>query len=183
LVPLFFTSAPAAFAETPAAGGAATPEHGGQLGDSLSELHAVSQWAVTLSEMADKRAQSDLVKNYARSITTANPPLDAKIQSVAKTKGIDLASAAPQTEQRKSMNERMKGEAALLGSLEGDAFDKEYMTLVTNTQQSVLNMLKANKASAKDPEAKQLMGELTSTIQSRLKTAQNIMSKVYGNQI
>jgi predicted outer membrane protein len=183
LVPLFLTSAPAAFAEAPAAEGAAAPEHGGQLGDSLSELHAVSQWAVTLSEMADKRAQSDLVKNYARSITTANPPLDAKIQSVAKTKGIDLAAAAPQTEQRKSMNERMKAEATLLGSLEGDAFDKEYMTLVTNTQQSVLNMLKASKGSAKDPEAKQLMNELTSTIQTRLKTAQNIMSKVYGNQI
>jgi len=183
LVPLFLTSAQAAFAETPAAGGAATPEHGGQLSDSLSQLHAVSQWAVTLSEMADKRAQSDLVKNYARTITTANPSLDAKIQSVAKTKGIDLASAAPQTEEHKSMNERMKGEAALLGSLEGDAFDKEYMTLVTNTQQSVLNLLKASKGSAKDPEAKQLMNELTSTIQTRLKTAQNIMSKVYGNQI
>ena len=81
------------------------------------------------------------------------------------------------------MLDRMKAEKDMLGSLEGDAFDKEYMTLVTNTQQSVLNLLKASKASAKDPEVKQLLGELTTTIQNRLKTAQDIMLKIYGNQI
>jgi predicted outer membrane protein len=103
--------------------------------------------------------------------------------SVAQKKGLDIAPLNPQTEEGKSLIERMKAEAVLLGSLEGDAFDKEYMTLVTNTQQSVLNMLKASKASAKDPEVKQLMGELTTAVQSRVKTAQDIMLKIYGNQI
>ena len=46
------------------------------------------------------------------------------------------------------------------------------MTLVTNTQQSVLNLLKASKASAKDADVKQLISELTTTIEGRLKTAQ-----------
>ena len=153
------------------------------MSESFSELHAVSQWSVTLSEMADKRAKSDLVKNYARTIANANPNLDAKLVSVAKTQGIDIGPPDPQTEEGKSLIERMKAEAVLLGSLEGDAFDKEYMTLVTNTQQSVLNLLKASKGSAKDPEVKQLIGELTTTVQNRLKTAQDIMSKIYGNRI
>jgi predicted outer membrane protein len=172
-VPLVLASAAAAFAATPA------PE----LSQSLSELHAVSQWSVTLSKMADDRAKSDLVKNYAKSIVSANPGLDTKITAVAEKKGIDLSAPDTQTDEGKSVNERMKAEAAFLGTLDGDAFDKEYMTLVTNTQQSVLNLLKASKASAKDPDAKQLMGELTTTIQGRVKTAQEIMSKVYGNQI
>src|SRR4029077_10426426 len=107
------------------------------------------------SEMADKRAKSDLVKNYARTITSANPTLDTKLESVAKKQGIDVVPLDAQTEEGKSLAERMKAEAVLLGSLEGDAFDKEYMTLVTNTQQSVLNLLKASKGSAKDPEIKQ----------------------------
>src|SRR5439155_20067433 len=112
-----------------------------------------------------------------------NPTLDAKLVGVAKKQGIDLAPPDPQSEEGKSLNERMKAEATLLGSLEGDAFDKEYMTLVTNTQQSVLNLLKASKGSAKDPEVKQLIGELTTSIQTRIKAAQDIMLKVYGNQI
>ena len=65
-VSLFITSSGAAFAGTPATGGTATNEHAAQLSQSFSELHTVSQWSVTLSEMADKRAKSDLVKNYAR---------------------------------------------------------------------------------------------------------------------
>ena len=182
-VPLVIASTHAAFAGTPASGGAANTEHSAQLSESFSELHAVSQWAVTLSEMADKRAKSELVKTYAHSVANANPTLDAKLVSVAKTQGIDLAPPNSQTEEGKSLTERMKAEATLLGSLEGDAFDKEYMTLVTNTQQSVLNLLKASKGSAKDPEVKQLVGEMTTTIQNRLKTAQDVMSKVYGNRI
>ena len=183
LIPLVITSTEAAFAATPASAGAVTSEHAAQLGESFSELHAVSQWSVTLSEMADKRAQSDLVKSYARTITTANPTLDAKLVSVANKQGINIVPPDPQTEVGKSLNERMKAEAVLLGSLEGDAFDKEYMTLVTNTQQSVLKLLKASKGSAKDPEVKQFIGELTTAVQSRLKTAQDIMAKIYGNRI
>jgi predicted outer membrane protein len=182
-VPLFITSSGAAFAGPPASGGAAATEHAAQLTESLSELHTVSQWSVSLSEMADKRAKSDLVKSYAQTIVNANPNLDAKVVSVAQKKGLDIAPLNPQTEEGKSLIERMKAEAVLLGSLEGDAFDKEYMTLVTNTQQSVLNLLKASKGSAKDPEVKQLIGELTTTVQTRLKTAQDIMSKIYGNRI
>ena len=177
-IPLVIASTEAAFAGTPA-----SPEHAAQLSESFSELHAVGQWSVTLSEMADKRAKSDLVKTYASAITNANPTLDAKIVSVAKTEGIDIAPPTPPTEESKSLTERMKAEAVLLGSLEGDAFDKEFMTLVTNTQQSALNLLKASKGSAKDPEVKQLIGELTTTIQNRLKTAQDIMLKIYGNRI
>jgi len=182
LIPLLITSTEAAFAGTPASG-AATIEHAVQLSESFSELHAVSQWSVTLSEMADKRAKSDLVKAYARTVMSSNPDLDAKLVSVAKQQGIDIAPPEPQTEESRSLSDRMKAEAVLLGSLEGDAFDKEYMTLVTNTQQSVLNLLKATKGSAKEPEVKQLIGELTTTVQSRLKTAQDIMSKIYGNRI
>ncbi len=159
------------------------PRGAASLNESFSELHAVGQWSVTLSEMADKRAKSDLVKSYASTIANANQTLDAKIVSVASKQGIDIAPPAPPTEESKSLTERMKAEAVLLGSLEGDAFDKEYMTLVTNTQQSALNLLKASKGAAKDPEVKQLVGELTTTIQTRLKTAQDIMLKIYGNRI
>jgi predicted outer membrane protein len=183
LVTLFVASTEAALAGTPPSGGAVAPENAPQLSQTFSELHAVSQWSVKLSEMADKRAKSDLVKGYARTIAAANPKLDAKLESVAKKQGIDISPPDSNTEEGKSLSERMKAEAVLLGSLEGDAFDKEYMTLVTNTQQSVLNLLKASKGSAKDPEVKQLMGELTTTVETRLKSAQDIMSKIYGNRI
>jgi predicted outer membrane protein len=180
-IPLFISVA--AFADTPVSNRADTPEKVDKLSEAISTLHAVSQWSVTLSEMADKRAKSDLVKDYAKTMATANAKADAKLRTIAEKGGFEIAPLDPQTEEGKSLLDRMKGETALLGSLEGDAFDKEYMTLVTNTQQSVIHVLEKTKASAKDPEVKQFLGDMTTTVQSRLKTAQDIMTKIYGDKI
>ena len=180
--PLFITITGAAFASPPASGEADTAETG-KLGETFSVLHAVSQWSIELSEMADKRAKSDLVKDYARAMATANANTDAKLMEIAKNHGIDVAPLDPQTEEGKSLLDRMKAETVLLGSLEGDAFDKEYMTLVTNTQQSVIHVLEASKAAAKDQDVKQFIGDMKTTVQNRLKTAQDIMAKVYGDSI
>jgi predicted outer membrane protein len=162
---------------------AAPPEKAGDLGEVLTVLHAVGQWSIDLSKMADTKAKSDLVKGYARDVATKNADKDAKLMAMAQKHGIEVAPLDPQTEEGKSLLARIKGETALLSSLEGDAFDKEYMTLVTNTQQSVIHFLEAHKAAAKDPDVKSLLGDLTTTVQGRLKVAQDIMAKVYGNRI
>ena len=172
----------AAFASLLTSGKTDTVETG-NLGEALTVLHAVGQWSVDVSKMADERAKADLVKNYARTIATANAETDAKLVEIAKKNGIEVAALDPKTEEGKSLLDRMKAETLLLSSLKGDAFDKEYMTLVTNTQQSVSHFLEAHKAAAKDPAAKKLMGDMHSTIQQRLKTAQDILAKVYGDSI
>jgi len=186
-IPVVITITGAAFADNPASGRAATSEkaadRAAQLSENFSALHAVNQWAVSISEMAEKRAKSDLVKGFARAIATANPNADGKLLAIAKEHGIAVVPMDPQTEKGKSLLDRMKAETVLLSSLEGDAWDKEYMTLVTNTQQSVIHVLKTSKALAKDQEVKQFMGESTTMVQNRLKTAQGIMAKVYGDEI
>jgi predicted outer membrane protein len=173
----------AAFAEPPASGKVDTAEKVGTLGEALTVLHAVGQWSIDLSKMADKSAKSDLVKDYAREMATANTEKDAKLMGIAQKHGIEVAAPDPQTAEGKSLLDRMKAERTLLSSLEGDAFDKEYMTLVTNTQQSAIRFLETRKAAAKDKDVKQLLGEMTTTVQKRLKTAQDIMAKVYGDSI
>jgi hypothetical protein len=57
------------------------------------------------------------------------------------------------------------------------------MTLVTNAQQSVIHLLESRKALTRDPEVKQFLGELITSVQSRLTRAQDIMAKIYGNEI
>jgi predicted outer membrane protein len=187
LAPMFmalfvFTNTGAAFASPPAAGKTDTAETG-NLGETLTVLHAVGQWSMDLSKMADQRANSELVKNYARSMATANADTDAKLMEMAKNNGIEVAALNPKTEEGKSLLDRITAEKQLLSSLKGDAFDKEYMTLVTNTQQSVSHFLESHKATAKDPAVKRFMGDMDSTVQKRLKTAQDILAKVYGDSI
>ena len=172
----------AAFASPPAAGKTDTAETV-NLGEALTVLHAVGQWSIDLSKMAGERAASDLVKDYASAMATANADSDAKLMEIAKKNGIEVAALDPKTEEGKSLLDRIKAETLLLSSLKGDAFDKEYMTLVTNTQQSVSHFLESHKAAAKDPTVKRFMADMNSTVQKRLKLAQDILAKVYGNSI
>jgi predicted outer membrane protein len=182
-VPVFIATTGAALANPPVTARVDTAEKATKLGDALSVLHAVSQWSTGLSGMADPRAKSDLVKDYAREMTTANADKDDKLMGIAKKHGIELAPLDPRTEAGKSLLDRVKAETVMLGSLEGDAFDKEYMTLVTNTQQSVIRFLETQKAAATDQDVKQFLGDLTIVVQNRLKKAQDIMEKVYGDRV
>jgi hypothetical protein len=57
------------------------------------------------------------------------------------------------------------------------------MTLVTNTQQSILQLANARITSATDPEVKAFFTDLKTIIENRLTTAQDILAKVYGDDI
>jgi putative membrane protein len=183
-IPLFIvTLAGAAFASGPVSGRPDTAEKAANWSEPFSVLHAVGQWSINLSQMAERKAKSDQVKAYARDVAAANANADAKLQRIAKEEGIDVGPLDPQTEEGKSLLDRVKAETVLLESLEGDAFDKEYMTLVTNTQQSLIHFLGTRKASTRDQGVKQFLGDMTTTVQTRLGTAQDIMAKVYGDKI
>jgi len=148
----------------------------------LSILHAASQAAIKVSDLADTHAKSDLVKAYARTVSSGNAKFDAKLMLIAKKQGIQVV-VDPQTEEGKSLLARLKAEAEMLGSLDGDAFDKMYMTLVTNTQQSIMNLANKRIESATDPEVKAFFTDLKTVIENRLTTAQDILAKVYGDEI
>jgi predicted outer membrane protein len=180
---LLFVTTASAFASAAGPGRSDASEEAVQLNRAFSVLHAVSEYSTNLSEMADQRAKSNLVKGYAREMSTANGKVDSKLQVVAQRHGIKVEPLDPQTEDGKSLLDRIKAETVLLGSVEGDAWDKEYMTLVTNTQQSVIHALDKSKALAKDQEVKQFIGDLTTTVQERLKRSQDIMAKIYGDTV
>lgn len=178
-IPLFISGA--AFAGTP--GRPDISEKAGKLSQTFSVLHAATQTSIKISEMADQRAKSDLVKSYARTMATANSEADARLMAVAQKNGIPVVPLDPQSEEGKSLVDRFKAETVLLSSLQGDAWDKEYMTLVTNTQQSVIHLLESRKALASDKDVKQFLGEMATTVQNRLKTAQDVMAKIYGDEV
>jgi predicted outer membrane protein len=149
----------------------------------LSALYAANQGAIKVSALADKSAKSDLVKAYASTVSSGNARFDAKLMLIAQKQGIKVLPLDPQTEAGKSLIDRLQAEAVMLGSLKGDAFDKAYMTLVTNTQQSILQLVNARIASATDPEVKAFFTDLKTIIENRLTTAQDILAKVYGDDI
>ncbi|NUP06878.1 MAG: DUF4142 domain-containing protein [Polyangiaceae bacterium] len=172
-----------ALADPPAAPQAESPETTAKMSEAFSVLHAVNQTSTEFSKMAEKRAKSDLVKDYAKSMAAANAKADEKLLRIGKQKGLKVGPLDTKNPISKSLMDRMKAEKVMLNSLEGDAFDKSYMTLVTNTQQSVIRLLEKQKTNAKDDEVKQYLGELIGIVQGRLDKSQDVMAKIYGDNV
>ena len=128
-MPLFFAGA--ALAGAPIGGQEA--EKTADLSRAFSALHAVAQAAIDVSDMAVKNAKSQLVKDYANQVSRGNAALDAQLMEIASQRSIEVMPLDPQTDAGKSLVARLNAEKELLSSLDGDAWDKEYMTLVTNT--------------------------------------------------
>lgn len=186
-VPLVVTGAaltiPAAPAQADAPKQTETADKTTKLNHAFSVLHAVTEAATNWSKLAETKAKSPLVKSYASDMLKQNANAEEKLMAMAKREGIKVEPLDPNTEAGKSVIDRIKAETTLLNSLEGDAFDKSYMVLVTNHQQSIIRVLNAHKAMAKDKEVKGYLGELITTVEKRLKRAQDVMEKVYGDKV
>jgi len=92
-IPLFITGA--ALADNPKPMGADTTEGAAKVSATFSTLETVNKWAINISEMADKRAKSDLVKSYAHTVATANTIFEQKLDTLAQKHGMDIAPPGP----------------------------------------------------------------------------------------
>jgi predicted outer membrane protein len=97
----------AAFAAPPAAGNNA--QASAKLSDTFSTLYAVNQWSVEVSKMADTRAKSDLVKDYARQVVAANSSADTNLMNVAQKGGLNIQPLSPDNEEGRACSTARRG--------------------------------------------------------------------------
>ena len=178
-MPLYFAGAALAGASVGSQGAEETAD----LGRAFSSLHAVAQAAINISDMAEKNAKSQLVKDYAKQVSSGNAALDTRLMEIASQLSIEITPLEAQTDAVKSLVVRLEAEKELLSSLDGDAWDKEYMTLVTNTQQSVLKFSTSRIATATNERVRTFFTNLKALVEGRLTIAQEILEKVYGNDL
>lgn len=183
-IPLLISTA--ALAGTPSPGQGSQSESSqvdATLSKSFSVLHAVVQAAINVSELAAENASSDLVKQYASSVASGNAELDAKLMEIAAENSVAIVAIDPQTEAGKSLIARLEAEKVMLSTLKGDAFDKIYMTLVTNAQQSILKFAEVRIATATNDRVKEFFTNLETLVSGRNTIAQGILEKVYGDDL
>jgi predicted outer membrane protein len=187
-IPLLISTAALAGSQTP---GQTTESQGESqssevnliLSRSFSTLHAAIQGAIEVSELAAENASSELVKQYASTVLKGNTELDARLMEIAAENAVGIVALDPQTEAGKSLLARLQAEKTMLASLKGDAFDKLYMTLVTNAQQSVLKFAEVRIATSPNERVKEFFTNLKALVSARNTVAQGIMEKVYGDDL
>lgn len=115
--------------------------------------------AVEMAKLAPTRAADPKVKDLAARIAGAQEPEIALMARMAKAWQVDLAAGGGMSMGGGGMDDDVKA----LTPLTGAAFDKEFLTRMKVHHESALMMAKLEVDGGKNPQAKALAGEITTT--------------------
>jgi predicted outer membrane protein len=144
----------------------------------FSLLHAVHQACEKVSAMAQERAGNEEVKAFAQAMGTQHSRSDSRLLVIAKKFDIEIKELDPTTPEGKSVMDRIEAEAKLLGSLEGDAWDKAYLGLTRVAQTRVIRFLQKKQRVVAQPEVKAFIGDAVTAIRNNRNTARALDRKI-----
>jgi len=122
---------------------------------------------VKLAEMADKRADSMAVKDFARQMQTDHTQANQKLMGFAKDLKIGVV-AGTEREQREAVNR--------LSKLNGAEFDRAYMQLMVDEHnKAILLFENYSKGSAGNADLREMASKTLTKLREHRKEAQNIL--------
>jgi putative membrane protein len=145
-----------------AAGYAAGPQETKQL---LGKIHHANTTEIELGQVAQQKAQSEQVKDFAQQMISAHRDADQKVQKAAASQNIPLQKP----EAAKTDKKREK-----LSQATGAEFDKEYIALMVEKHDDLLKELEKSQNWLPQGEVRTLSLELAATVRQHLEHARQI---------
>lgn len=135
----------------------------------VAGMAAANMAEIAAAKVALARSQNAQVKAYAQQMIDDHTKALNDVTTLAQNKGVVLP-AGPDA--------RHKAQAARLGKLKGDKFDRAYMAQAgVADHQQVHAALTRDQARAKDPDVKALAAKMLPTVEQHLQTATSQTTK------
>lgn len=145
----------------------------------LSLLQQVDQDELRLAQMAQSKATSDKVKDYAKDMIKDHEALDRKVSDYATQNKLMLSPGAIPSTQRTALKTMVQDTERRLTSATGSQFDVEYMQAMSQSHASVLADLDAAlpglKASSQDSKAYDLVKMARDKVEDHKKHADDVL--------
>jgi putative membrane protein len=104
-----------------------------------AKLHHVNEHEIQLGELAQKKAQSQQVKDFGKHMVEAHQKADQQLMQLAKTEKWDLSEKPmPKSDVEKAVHAADEATEAELKQLEGPLFDSTYMAAMVNGHDRVI---------------------------------------------
>ena len=147
--------------------------------------------AIEMAQMAATRASSPAVKDLASKIAAAQGPEQDKMKAMAAAWGVpapstdpamaghdmsSMDSSAMPSASPSGMDMGMTMDMSQLEALSGTAFDKQFLTMMTEHHQSALPMAQAEISSGSNPQAKQLAQEIVTAQTAEISQMQQMLT-------
>lgn len=144
----------------------------------MARLHHANQMEIEVGKLAAGQAKSTEVKSYAARLVKDHTRADGKVMELAKKRGVTVPQPMPKNEaEKKQMDESMAG-MARLKSLEGEAFDREYIGMMVTDHNRALQMVGEAQPVARDPQLVAILKSVKPVLQQHHKTAARLAGKM-----
>jgi putative membrane protein len=145
----------------------------------LSLLQQVDQDELRLAQMAQSKASSDKVKDYAKDMIKDHEALDRKVSDFAAQNKLTLSPAAIPSTQRTALKTMVQDTERRLTTATGSQFDVAYMQAMSQAHASVLADLDAAlpglKANSQDSKAYDLVKMARDKVEDHKKHADDVL--------
>ena len=157
-----------------AQGGAGAQQEQGKKAGSLDQrfVREAAQGGmaeVELGNLAQQKAQSDEVKQFAQRMVTDHGKANDELKQLASQKGWESPT---------DMGEKHKAERDKLDKMSGAEFDKAYMSHMVMDHQKDVSLFRRASRRASDAELKGWAGKTLPVLQDHLKQATDTAKKV-----
>jgi putative membrane protein len=139
----------------------------------LAMLHQDNQNEIQLGKLAQERGQSKGVKQYGSMLVRDHTEADQKINDYAGRKNINLGS---ENEAAKKVAETGQQALEKLRGLEGNAFDREFASVMVRAHEEAVTLVKEGRQEVSDPELKTLLGKLQPVLEKHLEHAKTLQT-------
>lgn len=119
---------------------------------------------VTLGKMAEEKASSDGVKQFAARMVEDHGKANAELVQLTKAKGVTPPS---------ELDKRHQHAADQMGKLSGSKFDQAYMKAMVADHQETVTLFKKQASTGANAEVKDWAAKTLPTLQEHLKMAQD----------
>lgn len=139
----------------------------------LRELHALNQGEIESGRLAEQRAQSGDVKEFAKTMVRDHSEADRKLTDYAKRNGIDLTKVTPVDPIHAALDSADKASENALRTKKGADFDVAYAAPQTLEHRVALGVVEEGQKVAKG-EARALMDETQQMLSRHLSLAEKL---------
>lgn len=128
---------------------------------------------IGLGQMAQEKASNPDVKSFGERMVKDHSQNDDLLKNVAETQHINLPT---------SLDEQHKAAKGRLSRLTGSKFDQAYMQLMVQEHTKTVHQFQQEASNAHDPAVKKYAKESLPVLESHLKEAKEVNSKINGNK-
>jgi putative membrane protein len=129
---------------------------------------------IALGKLAQKKAQSDEVKQFAQHLVEDHATSNAGLMSLATQKGVDLGDITSHDQ----ITSGQQHTYSRLSKLEGADFDREFMAEMVKEHRDDVADFDARLQKTSDPDLSAWTQQTLSTLRAHLEMAQRIQAKM-----